>query len=139
MKQVGQIISADGEYAVVLVAKTSMCGENCGACKGGCKPGSQKVTAKFDEGISRSAKVGDMAVLELEDSKVLLTAVVLYLLPIAAMFLAYFAAMALSASEQISIVSALSASLFVFFSAKLFDKRLKNSKKYEIRITKVLH
>ena len=138
MKQVGKIISIeDGGYALLLVAKTSMCGENCGACKGGCKPGTQKVLARFDGAMD--AKEGDMAVLEMEDGKVLLSAAMLYLLPLAAMFAAYFIADAMAKSEPISIISALVASFFVFFSAKLLDKKLKNSKKYEIRITKVLH
>lgn len=138
MKQVGKIISIEyGGYALLLVAKTSMCGENCGACKGGCKPGAQKVLARFDGAMD--AKEGDMAVLEMEDGKVLLSAAMLYLLPLAAMFAAYFIADAMAKSEPISIISALAASFFVFFSAKLLDKKLKNSKKYEIRITKVLH
>ncbi len=42
MKQVGVVTEIQDGYAAVLVAKTSMCGENCGACKGGCKPGTQK-------------------------------------------------------------------------------------------------
>ena len=42
MKQVGVVTEIRDGYAAVLVAKTSMCGENCGACKGGCKPGTQK-------------------------------------------------------------------------------------------------
>ena len=137
MKQVGKIISIDGSYATLLVAKTSMCGENCGACKGGCKPSSQKVVARLDDG--QSGEVGDMAVLEMEDKCVLLMAALLYLSPLAAMFLGYFIAYFVSNSEPISILSALVATFLVFFSAKLVDKTIKNSKKYEIRITKVLH
>lgn len=138
MKQVGKIISIDNNYATLLVAKTSMCGENCGACKGGCKPSAQKVLARFDDGCE-GASIGDMAILELDDRRVLSMAAMLYLLPIMAMFVAYFIGMYISKSEQISIVSALSATFLVLFSVKLFDNRLKNSKKYEIRITKVLH
>ena len=120
MKQVGKIISTDGEYATLLVAKTSMCGENCGSCKGGCRPGSQKVKARFD-GCENGA-VGDMAVLEMEDKRVLFMAALLYLVPLAAMFLAYFIADAVSHSEPISIFSALTAAFLVFFSVKLFDR-----------------
>lgn len=137
MKQIGKIISIDGSYATLLVAKTSMCGENCGACKGGCKPGTQKVLARIDD--TPNASIGDMAVLELDDKKVLKMACAVYLLPIAAMFLAYFVAYYFTKSEPICLISALSAAILVMFSAKLFDIKLKNSKKYEIRITKVLH
>ena len=137
MKQVGKIICINGEYATLLVAKTSMCGENCGACKGGCKPGSQRVLARFDG--CQNAKVGDMAVLEMDDKRVLFMAAMLYLVPIIAMFAAYFIAYYISESEPISIVSALGTAFFVLFSVKLFDVMLKNSKKYEICITKVLH
>ncbi len=137
MKQVGKIISIDREYATLLVAKTSMCGENCGSCKGGCKPSAQKVRARFDG--CGNANIGDMAVLEMEDKRVLFMAAILYLVPLVAMFFAYFIADAVSHSEPISILSALIAAFLVFFSAKLVDKLLKNSKKYEIRITKVLH
>lgn len=138
MKQVGKIISIDGEYATLLVAKTSMCGENCASCKGGCKPTSQKVVARLDAKCA-SAQVGDMAVLEMDDKKVLLGAAVVYLLPLLAMLAAYIIADGIAHDELISIISALAASFFVFFSAKLLDNVLKNNKKYEIYVTKVLH
>ncbi len=137
MKQIGKIISIDGSYATLLVAKTSMCGENCGACKGGCKPGTQKVLARLDD--ANGAAVGDMAVLELDDKKVLTMACAFYLLPIVALFIAYFVAYYFTKSEPICLISALCAAVLVMFSAKIFDIKLKNSKKYEIRITKVLH
>lgn len=137
MKQVGKIISIDGEYATLLVAKTSMCGENCASCKGGCKPTSQKVVARLNA-ESASAQVGDMAVLEMDDKKILLGAAAVYLLPLLAMLAAYIIADCLAHDELISIISALAASFFVFFSAKLLDNVLKNNKKYEIYVTKVL-
>lgn len=57
MKQVGVVTEIRDGYAAVLVAKTSMCGENCGACKGGCKPGTQKVLAKID--CAQAVRAGD--------------------------------------------------------------------------------
>lgn len=138
MKQVGKVISIDDGYAVLLVAKTSMCGENCASCKGGCRPTSQKVVARIGQDAAE-VKVGDMAVLEMEDKKVLMGAVMVYLLPLLAMFIGYFVADSISHHELISIISALGASVFVFFSAKLFDNALKNNKKYEIVVSKVLH
>lgn len=137
MKQVGKIISISDGYATVLVAKTSMCGENCGACKGGCKPTSQKVMAKLSPSCT-DAQPGDMAVLEMEDKKVLAGAAMVYLLPLLAMFVAYIVADSIAHSELISIISALGASFLVFFSAKFADNALKNNKKYEIHMTKVL-
>lgn len=138
MRQVGKIISIDGGYATLLVARTSMCGESCASCKGGCKPTSQKVVARLDAKCE-GAQVGDMAVLEMDDRKVLLGAAAVYLLPLFAMLAAYVIADSLAHDELISIISALAASIFVFFSAKLLDNILKNNKKYEIYVTKVLH
>ena len=138
MKQVGKIISVDDGYATLLVAKTSMCGENCASCKGGCRPTSQKVAAK----LSRSclnAKEGDMAVIEMDDKKVLGGAAMVYLLPIAAMFAGYVIADSITHNEFISIISALISSFLLFFSAKILDNVLKNNKKYEIEVTKLLH
>lgn len=136
MKQVGIVASAEGAYASVLVAKASMCGENCGACKGGCKPGKQKVTARI--ACAESVQIGDKVILELESGTVLFLAALLYLLPIAGLFAAYFLSDSYFHSEPISIVSALAAAIFLFFFVKLLDNALKNSKKCEIRITKVL-
>ncbi len=138
MKQVGKIISIDDGYATLLVSKTSMCGENCGACKGGCKPTSQKVVARLDPSCT-NAREGDMAVLEMDDKKVLLGAAAVYLLPLVAMFAGYIIADCIAHDELISIISALTASFCVLFFAKLADNALKNNKKYEIHVTKVLH
>lgn len=137
MKQVGVVTEIRDGYAAVLVAKTSMCGENCGACKGGCKPGTQKALAKID--CTQAVHAGDRVALELDSKKVLAMAAVLYVLPVLALFAAYFIAEHFFHSEPISIVSAFAAAFFVFFFAKLLDNALKNSKKYEIRVTKVLH
>ena len=82
---------------------------------------------------------GDRVALESDTKKVLGLAALLYLLPLAALFAAYFAAEAWFHSEPISIVSALGAAILIFFSVKLLDNTLRNSIKYEIRITKVLH
>ena len=51
---------------------------------------------------------------------------------------AYFVSDSYFHSEPISIVSAFAAAIFLFFFVKLLDNALKNSKKCEIRITKVL-
>lgn len=138
MRQVGKIVKIDGEYAEVLVAKTSMCGENCASCSGGCKPGSQKVSARFAAGVETEGTEGKMAVLEMEDKKVLLGAAAVYLLPLIGMFLVYFAAFYILKSELGSIILALISAFIIMFSAKMIDNRLKNSKKYEINIVKVL-
>lgn len=137
MKQVGVVTEIRDGYAAVLVAQTSMCGENCGACKGGCKPGTQKVLAKID--CAQAVRAGDQVSLELDSKKVLAMAAVLYVLPVLALFAAYFIAEHFFYSEPIRIVSAFAAAIFVFFFVKLFDNALKNSKKYEIRVVKVLH
>lgn len=137
MRQAGTVLQIEQGYASVLVMKTSMCGENCGACKGGCTPGTQKVRAKID--CAEGVRPGDRVVLESDTKRVLGLAALLYLLPLAALFAAYFVADMWLHSEPISIVSALAAAVFVFFSVKLLDNTLRNSIKYEIRITKVLH
>ncbi|HIV03336.1 MAG TPA: SoxR reducing system RseC family protein [Candidatus Aphodoplasma excrementigallinarum] len=137
MRQAGTVLQIEQGYASVLVMKTSMCGENCGACKGGCTPGTQEVRAKID--CTEDVHPGDRVVLESDTKGVLGLAALLYLLPLAALFAAYFAADSWLHSEPISIVSALAAAVFVFFSVKLLDNALRNSKKHEIHITKVLH
>lgn len=137
MKQVGTVVSVRDGYADVLVLKTSMCGENCGSCKGGCAPGKQEVRAKIV--CADSVKPSDRVLLEMGSGRVLILAAAMYLMPVLAMFAAYFVAAYFFDSELISIVSAFAAVVFVLFFVKLLNNVLKNSKKYEIHVTKVLH
>lgn len=101
------------------------------------RPGRRRCAPKST--VRRTCIPATASCLESDTKGVLGLAALLYLLPLAALFAAYFAADSWLHSEPISIVSALAAAVFVFFSVKLLDNALRNSKKHEIHITKVLH
>lgn len=136
MRQVGTATQINGEYASVVVLRTSMCGENCSSCKGGCRPTTQKVLAKTGGLLVHP---GDRVILELPDSKVLGGAVLTYLVPVVFLFVGYFVASAFRAAEVIRIISAIASAIFVFFSVKFIDNALKKGESYQITISKVLH
>lgn len=134
MRQIGRVEQTHGERAIVVVMRQSMCGEHCASCKGGCTPSRQRVTAKNTAG----AKPGDMVALELRDSQVIAGAAFVYLLPLAALLLGYFAADALWHSEPASIAASLACMIFFFLPAKWVDHILKKAGQYQITISKVL-
>lgn len=134
MRQIGRVEQLKGDCAVVVVMRQSMCGENCASCKGGCTPTRQRVSAKNCAG----AKPGDMVALDLSDSRVLAGAALVYLTPLAALFLGYFVADGIWHSEALSIAASLLSMLLFFLCAKWLDHVLKKAGQYQITISKVL-
>lgn len=136
MTQHGIVEQISGTQVYVRVAKTSMCGENCASCKGGCTPGEQTVLAvnETDEAL----QPGDVVLLETETGKVIANAALVYLLPLLCLFIAYFIAAAYTQSELVCALAALLSSLCAFLLIRIWDIYIKRKNTFLVRICQVL-
>lgn len=93
MREAGIVTKCEGERARVAVLRRSACGEHCASCRGGCAPTKSVISAQNCIG----ARPGDRVLLELADNRALKAAVLVYILPLAALFAGaaagYFAGM----------------------------------------------
>ena len=143
MKQEGIVISVGEKgFATVTVGRRSMCdgchnAENCsGECSmykifGGKKEFS--ATAKNKAG----ARVGDRVSVETKDSNVLLSAFIVFMLPLIIAFVLY-GILKGYVSEELSLVYAL-ASFAVYFLVLCIIERVKKNKSSKLVITDILN
>lgn len=135
MNCIGKITKIENDTARVLVMQTSMCGENCAGCSGGCKSTYQTVEAKL---CVDGAEEGDTVRLDLSGKTVLSGAAIVYLIPLAFMLAAYFAAVQIFKSEGIAILISFSAAAVSFVIAKFADRRAAKTGKYKASVTKII-
>lgn len=116
MTETGVVKKIIGDKAVVAVVRKSSCGESCAGCTGGCRLSENTVTAENNIG----AKAGD--VVEIEGKAVLKKAFLVYIMPPALFFIAYFAAFAITNHEKTAVICAVCTFLAVFAVLHFLDK-----------------
>ena len=137
MKSIGIVERInDDNTCTVSVARVSMCGENCGACKGGCKPTDKVVSANIN---GCDVRVGDRVILNTETKEVMAAAFLVYILPILALILGYAIGTMIFDKEIFVIFFAICFLVFFFLIVKFAEKNVKKHKKCQISIYKVLH
>lgn len=85
MKEIAFVKSVEGDTCICVVKRKSACGENCASCKAACSNREHTFVAKNIAG----AKVGDTVVIEMGTKKVLASAFLVYILPLAAFILGF--------------------------------------------------
>lgn len=136
MTQRGIVEKIDGTQITVLVAKTSMCGENCASCKGGCMPGTQQVLAVNHTG--ESLCIGDSVLLETETGKVLGASAAVYLVPLVCLFASYFIAQSFTESELVCALLSVAALFVSLFGMRLLDRVVHKKRTLLVQITEIL-
>ena len=131
MPQNGIVKSVSGKTAEIEIMRSSSCGESCASC--GLCPG---LTATVKAENTVNASVGDIVCIDMADNKILGAAALVYIVPVAALILGYFAAYAISKNELISAAAGFLLMAVIFVILILSDKRLK--RRYTPRITKIL-
>lgn len=121
MREEGFVKSVSGNTCEVIIRRKSACGENCASCKGGCEAREQLCSAENTAG----AAVGDRVVLEMDSSKILKSAFLVYILPIL-VFLAVFAFVSELGGTAVSALCALGAAAAVFVCLGIYDRQHKN-------------
>ncbi len=136
MRQRGIVTHIDASHIEVNVVKTSMCGENCAGCSGGCMPGTQTVQAQNETG--KNLSIGDVVLLETETNKIIGAAAVVYLLPLVCLFLVYSLVGRYTQSELICAGAALASMLLCLLCLRIVDRFIKGKNALLVRITDIL-
>ena len=124
-------IEKDGRVRVQIY-KESAC-SHCSGCSE-----SSKISREDVFTIDEEVKVGDLITFEIETSEIMQAAVLVYILPIAAMVLGYLLGSFLNKSEEISIIFSFSALFLTFGILFLYDRLiLKRRRKSTLRIKKI--
>lgn len=132
---VKRLVGAD--KAEVQVCRSSACGHDCKSC-GGCGPETMTQVTAIAEN-EPGARVGDTVCIESESRKVLGLAAVLYLLPIALLFVGYFiASCLLGQGEGAGLAVGLGFMAVGFAVNWLVDRRLRTNRQVRFRIMEVL-
>ena len=92
MKEEGVVKRELNELCEVVVRRKTACGDNCASCGGACKMNFEAVTAKNAVG----AKAGDSVVIEMESKKVILSAFLVYILPLLVFLVSFYGAQMLN-------------------------------------------
>jgi len=111
----------DGLCEVVVRRKTA-CGDNCASCGADCKMKFQQVTAKNQIG----AKAGDSVIIEMDSKRVLLSAFLVYILPVLVFFISFFTVQKIYASSTLAPLVSAILTVAVFGVTVLFDRKHKS-------------
>ncbi len=136
MTQRGIVTQINGTQITVLVARQSMCGENCASCKGGCMPSTQQVHAVNQTG--EALFVGDSVLLETETGKVLGASAAVYLVPLVCLFASYYIAQSFTESELVCALLAVAALFISLFGMRLLDRAVHKNRTLLVQITEIL-
>ena len=86
MTEEGIVKSVNNGFCEVVVRRKTACGDNCANCGGGCRLNFQSVAARNDIG----AEAGDCVIIEMDSGKVLISAFLVYILPLLVFVSSYF-------------------------------------------------
>ena len=133
LQQVGTATDIKGNKAIVMLRRATACGESCGSC-GGCETTIRKVEA----GNSVGAQVGQNVLMEMDDSRILIAAFLVYMVPIIMLFVGYVVGFSIFSKQGAGAASAIVFMLISFVIVKLIDRRLKDSSNYQLNISKII-
>lgn len=131
MKQRATVTDINGTTAICTVVRESACGENCVSCSAAC---SNKTTIEAQNCIG--AKIGDVVELEMDSSRVLFTAFLVYLFPLILLIVFYLLTSLFTERETIKIIVGFAAMAVAYGFVILFGKKNKN--KYALKVEKIL-
>ncbi|MCR4719932.1 MAG: SoxR reducing system RseC family protein [Firmicutes bacterium] len=121
MREEGIVKRELGGLCEVVVRRKTACGDNCASCGGACRMNFQQVMTKNPIG----AKAGDSVIIEMESKKVLLSAFLVYILPILVFFVSFFTVQKIYASNNLASGISAILTVAVFGITVLFDRRHK--------------
>lgn len=124
------IKSFENGMAEVLVARGTSCGEHCGSCTV-CKYVGEIHTYAQNK---IHAQPGDKVVIESKTSEVLGAAFMIYIIPMVAMLVAYLAASAMGAGENVSVPVAFGAFAVCVGIVTLYQRAKAKKKEIELVI-----
>lgn len=111
---------SDGLCEVIVRRKTA-CGDNCASCGGACKMNFQSVTVKNPIG----AKAGDGVIIEMDSKKVLISAFLVYILPILVFVISFYGLEKIDFEDTVKTALAGGLTVVAFCVTVLYDRRHK--------------
>jgi len=122
LEQIGIVTKTNNGIATVQIKRSSACGDKCSSCNG-CSTTSQ--TALVNNQIG--ANVGEAVKFELDDSKVLLAAFFVYILPLFSLIAGFIA---------FGVFYGVAFFVIPFIMLKFLDKKI--TSKFTGKITKII-
>ena len=119
MKSRGIVIETKENRAIIRFIKESACGGNSASC-GGCK--SKPIEIEIENSLD--AKVGDIVEVLSDSSEILLSAFVLYIMPLFVLVTVYLI-LKLFLGETVSTVLAIICFFLSFCPIRLYGKKIK--------------
>ena len=141
MKNEAKVIVTDGIYATVEVERSSACegchksedGQGCSVCT--LMGGNRKFSAKAYN--KKGACVGDRVVIESRTERVMLYAILVFLLPIVIAILSFFAVSLVTESSAWQTLGAAIGFVLSFFGLFIYSRAVQK-KRCDIEITEII-
>ncbi|MFI3163551.1 MAG: SoxR reducing system RseC family protein [Bacillota bacterium] len=123
MKEIGTVVKADKKNIKIRMERKSACG-NCNMC--GFKQGDMHVDLNCENKLG--AKLGDKVEMEMEASTVLISASIVYLVPLICALVGFLIAYLLGVSELAQFGGLMAGVAFGFLVIFIIDKLVKKTK-----------
>lgn len=130
MTNKGVVKEVNGRMLTVVFERHEACGD-CHACMHGSSD-----CAKHTVTIPGEAEVGDIVVVEMDDSHVMAASALAYMIPFAGFMLALVVSWLLGASEPVMVLCALAGTALSYLLMRALDKRFSKGR-WEQRIVSV--
>lgn len=133
MVEQGEVIEINKKNAIVSFERKTAC-DKCGMCAFNKNDMKVKLTLRNN----LNAKVGDIVEVSMGDRFVLISAVIVYIIPLILVGAGIGIGIGCNLSELIQIVLAFTGFVLGFVISALIDKKLKKKTNFSPRITKII-
>lgn len=133
MVEIGEVIKTEKGNATVSFERKTAC-DKCGMCAFNKDDMKVKLVLKNDV----NAKVGDVVEVSMGDRFVLISAVIVYLIPLVLVGLGILVGTLCNLEDYIQIILAVVGLVLGFVISAFIDKKLKKKKKYSPTITNIV-
>ncbi len=138
MNEYGQIVQVKDDKAVIKINRSSACA-SCGACGIGSHKGEMLLTIPN----TLNGEVGDYAELELSSTQVLKASVIVYLIPLIALFVGIAGGFMLAPAfgmdpELLGAVSGIGLTVIAFLGIRAVEPRFKKNHSFSPKMVNII-
>ena len=132
MLQTGIVKEITRDTAIVMIERSSSCGESCASC--GLCPGQKAEVKALNEA---GANVSDTVIISMADKKVLGAAFLVYIVPLIALIAGYFIGDAIFHKEALAILTGFFLTALFFCVIIFADRKINN--RYTPKIVRIIN
>lgn len=134
MEEVGKVINIFGELATVEIEPKGACG-HC-AAKAVCSPAGDKM---YTEAINEpGAEVGDTVRIEMNPGTAILSAFLIFFLPIVAFGIGFAIVSLVTKNENLGVLGGIGFSVVYFLFLRRLNRRLSKDRKFKPIVTEIV-